>query len=154
MPFWRSSAATRWATFAWPTTRRRAGWGGGGLRDPANVAALRRRGLIVALTAGPDVLLARLGADGGGRPLLPPDPRARGQTLRAERAPPDAPAHPPLRPAGPPPAGVTVPEGERAKSLRTASAVYDQMAAAGVDRRAVVVGLGGGGAGDLAGHVR
>src|SRR3972149_4291173 len=42
-----------------------------------------------------------------------------------------------LRAAGLAPAVVTVPEGERAKSLRTASAVYDQMAAAGVDRRAV-----------------
>src|SRR3989304_4372723 len=77
MPFWRSSAATRWPAFAPPTTRTGAGWGRGD----------GRRGLMVALTAGPDVLLARLGADGGGRPLLAPDPRARVQTLLAERAP-------------------------------------------------------------------
>ena len=206
--------------------------GGGVVLDPVNMAALRRRGLIVALTAAPDVLLARLGADGGGRPLLAPDPRARVQTLLAERAPQYAEAdlildaarpadqlareilaavaarasdtvivdlgarsypvrigtgildllgwevrqqlpatqavvltHPRLRrrfggrvagvlrAAGLEPVVVTVPEGERAKSLRTASAVYDQMAAAGVDRRAVVVGLGGGVIGDLAGYV-
>src|SRR3990172_1780046 len=62
--------------------------GGGVVLDPANMAALRRRGLIVALTAEPDVLLARLGADGGGRPLLAPHPRARVRTLLAAGAPP------------------------------------------------------------------
>ncbi len=206
--------------------------GGGVVLDPTNMAALRRHGLIVALTAEPDVLLARLGADGGGRPLLAPDPRTRVQTLLAERAPKYAAAdlildaaRPPeqlaqeiltavaagasdtvtvelgarsypvrigtgildllgwevrqqfsatqavvlthprlwrrfgarvervLRAAGLEPVAVTVPEGERAKSLRAAAAVYDRMAAAGVDRGAVVVGVGGGVIGDLAGFV-
>jgi 3-dehydroquinate synthase len=207
--------------------------GGGVVLDRGNMSALRRRGFIVALQAAPEVLLARLGADGGGRPLLAPDPRSRVQTLLAERAPRYATAdlscdaaRPPedladevlaaltartveevvvdlaprayaihvgagildllgwqvrrrlpeasravvlthsrvrrrygarvertLEAAGLDPLTVTVPEGEGAKSLRTAAAVFDRMAAAGADRNSVVVGVGGGVIGDLAGFV-
>jgi len=58
-----------------------------------------------------------------------------------------------LAAVGLPPLRVTVPEGERAKSLRAAAAVIDRMAAAEVDRRAALVALGGGVVGDLGGFV-
>jgi 3-dehydroquinate synthase len=48
---------------------------------------------------------------------------------------------------------LTVPDGERAKTLRTASRLYDQMLQLGCDRRTVLMGLGGGAVGDLAGFV-
>jgi 3-dehydroquinate synthase len=48
---------------------------------------------------------------------------------------------------------VEVPEGERAKTLRTASRVYDALIELGADRKAVIVGFGGGATGDLAGFV-
>ena len=48
---------------------------------------------------------------------------------------------------------ITVPAGEASKSLGTAEAVCDQMIAAGLDRGAFVVALGGGVIGDLAGFV-
>jgi 3-dehydroquinate synthase len=48
---------------------------------------------------------------------------------------------------------VTVPVGERAKSLRHAATVIDACAAAGMDRTDTVVSLGGGVIGDLAGFV-
>jgi 3-dehydroquinate synthase len=48
---------------------------------------------------------------------------------------------------------VDVPDGERAKTLRTASRVYDELIALGTDRGSVVLGLGGGAVGDLAGFV-
>jgi shikimate kinase/3-dehydroquinate synthase len=51
------------------------------------------------------------------------------------------------------PLPVTVPAGERAKSLRRASAVIDALAAAGVNRAHTIVALGGGVVGDLAGFV-
>ena len=46
-----------------------------------------------------------------------------------------------------------VPDGERAKSLRVASRVYDQLADLGATRDTVLVGLGGGATCDLAGFV-
>lgn len=46
-----------------------------------------------------------------------------------------------------------VPDGERTKSLRQAARLYDAMLAAGADRASVVVALGGGVVGDLAGFV-
>ncbi len=48
---------------------------------------------------------------------------------------------------------ITVPAGERAKSLAQVAAVCDEMTAAGLDRSSFVVGLGGGVVGDLAGFV-
>jgi 3-dehydroquinate synthase len=48
---------------------------------------------------------------------------------------------------------VQVPDGERAKTLRTASRVYDQLLELGADRETVLVGLGGGALGDLTGFV-
>jgi 3-dehydroquinate synthase len=46
-----------------------------------------------------------------------------------------------------------VPDGEPTKSLRQAARLYDAMLAAGADRGSVVVALGGGVVGDLAGFV-
>ena len=206
--------------------------GGGVILNPDNMSDLRRRGWIVALTADADVLLARVGQDGGGRPLLAADPAGRMQALLAERAPRYAEAdlvldgtrpaedlarevlaalqrqavetvtvdlgeraypvrvgdgildllgwelrgrfpggqavvltHPRLAirfgarvervlgAAGFTRVAVAVPEGERSKSLRRAAAVIDQMAAAGIDRSGIVIALGGGVIGDLAGFI-
>lgn len=46
---------------------------------------------------------------------------------------------------------VLVPDGERAKHLRTVARLYDALLAAGVDRQTVLVIVGGGVLGDLAG---
>ena len=46
-----------------------------------------------------------------------------------------------------------VPPGERQKSLRRASRLYDQLLAGNADRRSVVIAFGGGVIGDLAGFV-
>jgi len=46
-----------------------------------------------------------------------------------------------------------VPDGERAKTLRSAARLYDQCLDAGVDRTSVVVGFGGGAVCDLTGFV-
>ncbi|MEE8557272.1 MAG: 3-dehydroquinate synthase [Myxococcota bacterium] len=48
---------------------------------------------------------------------------------------------------------VEVRDGEQAKTLRTASRVYDQLLELGVDRRTLLVGVGGGALTDLAGFV-
>ncbi len=48
---------------------------------------------------------------------------------------------------------VVVPEGERCKSLAEAGAAAEALVAGGLDRRSVVVSLGGGAVGDLAGFV-
>ena len=48
---------------------------------------------------------------------------------------------------------VTVPAGERAKSLRTVAACYDQLAAHRLERKSLIIALGGGVVGDLAGFV-
>jgi 3-dehydroquinate synthase len=46
---------------------------------------------------------------------------------------------------------VLIPDGERAKHLRTVSRVYDALVAAGADRQTMLVVVGGGVLGDLAG---
>ena len=48
---------------------------------------------------------------------------------------------------------VTIPAGEPAKSLRTAEACYNQLAAQRLERKSFIVALGGGVVGDLAGFV-
>ncbi len=48
---------------------------------------------------------------------------------------------------------VIVPEGERAKSLRCASRVYDALVECGATRATILIGLGGGATCDLAGFV-
>ena len=58
-----------------------------------------------------------------------------------------------LRARGFAPLIVTVPDGERAKTLRVAESVIGRMLAAGLDRTSAVVALGGGVVGDLAGFV-
>jgi 3-dehydroquinate synthase len=56
-----------------------------------------------------------------------------------------------LEAAGKEPVLVTVPAGEATKSLRWAEEVLSQLARAGLDRKSLVVALGGGVIGDLAG---
>jgi shikimate kinase len=60
--------------------------GGGAVLDPENVGCLREAGILVYLTARPEVILGRV-ADGANRPLLRDDPRATVTRLLAERGP-------------------------------------------------------------------
>lgn len=60
--------------------------GGGAVLDPENVRRLRASGILVHLTARPEVVLARVG-DGGTRPLLAHDPEGAVRKLLAERGP-------------------------------------------------------------------
>jgi len=48
---------------------------------------------------------------------------------------------------------VTIPAGEQHKTLATVETIYDELLAAGMDRQATVVALGGGVVGDVAGFV-
>jgi len=48
---------------------------------------------------------------------------------------------------------ITIPAGEKSKTLEQAGAICDQMIAAGLDRRSFVIGLGGGMIGDISGFV-
>jgi 3-dehydroquinate synthase len=48
---------------------------------------------------------------------------------------------------------ITIPAGEKSKTLQQASAISDQMIAAGLDRQSFVIGLGGGVIGDISGFV-
>jgi 3-dehydroquinate synthase len=48
---------------------------------------------------------------------------------------------------------IAVPDGEQYKTLDTVRDIYDQMFAAGADRATLVIGLGGGVMGDMAGFV-
>jgi 3-dehydroquinate synthase len=48
---------------------------------------------------------------------------------------------------------VTIPAGEQYKTLATIQTIYDELLAAGTDRQATVVALGGGVVGDVAGFV-
>ncbi len=48
---------------------------------------------------------------------------------------------------------IHIPVGERQKSLRRASALWDELVSRGADRRSVIVAFGGGVIGDLAGFV-
>jgi 3-dehydroquinate synthase len=55
--------------------------------------------------------------------------------------------------AGFSPVLTTIPAGERAKSLRTVATCYDQLAAHRLERKSLIIALGGGVVGDLAGFV-
>jgi 3-dehydroquinate synthase len=48
---------------------------------------------------------------------------------------------------------ITIPAGEKSKTLEQVGAICDQMIAAGLDRQSFVVGLGGGMIGDISGFV-
>jgi 3-dehydroquinate synthase len=48
---------------------------------------------------------------------------------------------------------ITIPAGEKSKTLKQAGAICDQMIATGLDRRSFVIGLGGGVIGDVSGFV-
>ena len=58
-----------------------------------------------------------------------------------------------LASAGFRPTLITIPAGEKSKTLKQAGAICDRMIAAGLDRRSFVVGLGGGMIGDVSGFV-
>jgi 3-dehydroquinate synthase len=58
-----------------------------------------------------------------------------------------------LRLAGFRPTLITIPAGEKSKTLKQAGVICDQMIAAGLDRQSFVVGLGGGVVGDISGFV-
>ena len=58
-----------------------------------------------------------------------------------------------LTSAGFRPTLITIPAGEQSKTLKQATAICDQMVAAGLDRQSFVVGLGGGMIGDISGFV-
>jgi len=48
---------------------------------------------------------------------------------------------------------ITIPAGEKSKTLKQAGAICEQMIAAGLDRQSFVIGLGGGVVGDISGFV-
>jgi 3-dehydroquinate synthase len=58
-----------------------------------------------------------------------------------------------LASAGFEPTLITIPAGEKSKTLTQVSKICDQMIAAGLDRQSFVVGLGGGMIGDISGFV-
>jgi 3-dehydroquinate synthase len=58
-----------------------------------------------------------------------------------------------LASAGFKPTLITIPAGEKSKTLQQAGAICDQMIAAGLDRQSFVIGLGGGMVGDISGFV-
>lgn len=58
-----------------------------------------------------------------------------------------------LTSAGFKPVLITIPAGERSKTLKQASAICEQMIGAGLDRKSFVIGLGGGVIGDISGFV-
>ena len=58
-----------------------------------------------------------------------------------------------LMSAGFRPTLITIPAGEKSKTLKQAGAICEQMIAAGLDRQSFVVGLGGGVIGDISGFV-
>jgi len=58
-----------------------------------------------------------------------------------------------LTSAGLQPIMITIPAGEKSKTLEQAGAICDQMIAAGLDRQSFVIGLGGGMIGDISGFV-
>jgi 3-dehydroquinate synthase len=58
-----------------------------------------------------------------------------------------------LTSAGFKPTLITIPAGEKSKTLKQAGAICEQMIAAGLDRQSFVVGLGGGVIGDMSGFV-
>jgi 3-dehydroquinate synthase len=58
-----------------------------------------------------------------------------------------------LASAGFQPALITIPAGEKSKTLKHAGAICEQMIAAGLDRQSFVIGLGGGVIGDISGFV-
>jgi 3-dehydroquinate synthase len=58
-----------------------------------------------------------------------------------------------LASAGFDPVLITIPAGEKSKTLEQAGAICDQMISAGLDRQSFVIGLGGGMIGDISGFV-
>ena len=58
-----------------------------------------------------------------------------------------------LTSAGFKPTLITIPAGEKSKTLKQAGAICEQMIAAGLDRQSFVIGLGGGVVGDISGFV-
>jgi len=108
---------------------------------------LGERSYSIKIGAG---LLARLGTECAG---LTPARRAAIIT-DANVVPLLAPAaQKSLRDAGFDPLVITLPAGETAKTLRSVQTCYDQLAAHRLERQSLVIALGGGVVGDLAGFV-
>jgi 3-dehydroquinate synthase len=107
---------------------------------------LGERGYDIAITSG-DVAgvgpFARQRA-GGGRAFAVTDEHVIAHAEKVAAA---------LRAAGFDPLVVSLPAGETQKALTTASQLYDRLAEARADRRTLVVPVGGGVVGDLAGFV-
>jgi len=61
--------------------------------------------------------------------------------------------HESLASAGFKPTLITIPAGEKSKTLEQAGQICDQMIAAGLDRQSFIIGLGGGVIGDISGFV-
>src|SRR5207248_1327058 len=122
--------------------------GGGVPMSSANVAHLRRSGFVILLWSDPEEILARCGRRTN-RPLLDDtdDPRARLAALYA------GPLIDGLRAHSVKTQIAIVPAGERHKNLRTAARLYDSLLDAGLDRKSLLITLGGGVLGDLGGFV-
>ena len=58
-----------------------------------------------------------------------------------------------LKSGGFEPTLITIPTGEKSKTLKQAGAICEQMIAAGLDRQSFLIGLGGGVVGDISGFV-
>jgi shikimate kinase/3-dehydroquinate synthase len=113
------------------------------VRDPLVVPLGARSYTIDVCDGAPARLTAAVARCAPSSILLVTDSnvqRARGAAIDAA-----------LRPLALPGARVTLPPGERQKTLASASTIWDAALGAGVDRDALVVAAGGGVVGDLAG---
>jgi len=136
-------------------------------RVGADEVAAEIRGMVVAADDGALPGITLDAPSGSSRIVVAPGSLARLGTLARERWPRAGrvwivtddrvgPLHVPaataaLGEAGFTPAIVTVPTGEGSKSLRWLGAVYDRLLGDGIERGDLVVALGGGVVGDLAG---
>lgn len=109
--------------------------------DAPVLVALRERSYVVEIGAGiRERLPARVAATTGGDVVLVHDDPTRVWPREARER---------LEAAGRKVVDVALPAGESEKSIETAARVWDAALDAGVDRRAIVVGVGGGVVGDL-----
>ncbi len=70
------------------TSRTVIATGGGAVVNPANMRCLKTSGIVIALTADPETILARVGTGAGAsRPMLRGDAKARICSLLVERGP-------------------------------------------------------------------
>ena len=60
--------------------------GGGAVVNPITLQRMQAYGVVIALTAGPDTILARVGTAGAKQPMLQGDARVRIRSLLTARA--------------------------------------------------------------------